>query len=248
MKSLVLSILVFPYCAFCNLIDLAQHEKQIFSQNGEDGILSKIFEVLEIDTGYCVEFGAGDGYIFSNSLQFRNIGWQSLLLDGTYENHSINLYKEWITRENILDIFNKHSVPTDLELLSIDIDSNDWYIWKELGKLYRPIVVIIEFNPACGLQEDFVIEYNPEQRWSGDSYYGASFTAYFNLGRHLGYSLVYATYLNAFFIRDDIIREKGLQFKNANIIGKLYVGPEKCANELKKMPHQSSRELLKNPD
>lgn len=237
--------LILPFLGFAEMIDLRQYEKQRFSQNGEDGILEKIFEVLDVEKGYCVEFGAADGYFFSNTLQFRNLGWEALLLDGSQENLGIHLHKEWITKENILDIFAKYQVPSEFDLLSIDIDSNDWYIWRELGKVYHPKVLIIEFNPTCGPYEDMVIEYNSQRTWDGSStYYGASFTAYFNLGRKLGYSLVAATYLNAIFVRDDLITDRQLKFKDINQVQKIYVGPAECAGHLKHLPFTSAREIL----
>lgn len=248
----VLIIILLPILEICEDIDLSKYEKQIFSQTGEDGVLEKKFQVLDINKGYCVEFGAADGYYLSNTFQFRNQSWDSLLLDGAFENKNINLYREWITKDNIVRIFQKHNVPYELDLLSIDIDSNDWYVWHELGKVYKPKVLIIEYNPFYGRYEDRVIKYNPNQVWDQSTYYGASFQAYFNLGRKLGYSLVYATTLNAIFIRDDLLIEKKLLFKDVNDPLKLYKdvpyeGAPSCLQSLKNMPSVSSYELLNSP-
>jgi hypothetical protein len=244
-KWLVISVYsLIPIACFCNPIDLRQYEGKIHSQNGEDGILSKIFELLNVSRGYCVEFGAADGYLFANSLQFREMGWEALLLDGTYDIPEINLHREWITKENIAFLFEKYQVPREFDLLSIDIDSNDWYIWKEAGKYYRPKVVIIEYNPAFGQSEDRIIKYNPQHQWKGDTNYGASFIAYYNLGRHLGYSLVAATHLNAIFVREDLLRDKDLHFKYENDPAFLFLGPLKIHEETKNIPYISSSQGL----
>ena len=57
-----------------NLIDLNNFSKSIFSQSGEDGILEKLFDVLNIKNGWCCEFGAGDGFNISNTLNLRKLG------------------------------------------------------------------------------------------------------------------------------------------------------------------------------
>jgi len=230
---------------FSTEIDLSKYEQQIYSQNGEDGVLRKIFEYLDVDAGFCVEFGACDGFLYSNTLQFRKNGWLSFLIDGSYENPDINLYKYWITKDNILEIFRMHKVPIEFDLLSIDIDSNDWYVWREIGKIYHPKVVVIEYNPSCGPNSDLVIEYNPQFRWDGHSiYYGGSYLANYNLGRYLGYSLVYSTHLNQIFIRDDVLAQINYTFKDTNCIAKLFKGPADEDERLKFFSHRSSLELL----
>src|SRR5258705_13450718 len=110
-------------------IDLSKSENTIYSQNGEDGIISAIMNLIGTSSEYYVEFGAMDGHKLSNTKNLRdNLGWKGLLLDGGYEDPSINLHKEFITAENINEIFEKYDVPYDLDLLSIDIDYNDFYV------------------------------------------------------------------------------------------------------------------------
>ena len=223
-----LFVFLVSYCfIYAEPVDLSLYEKSFYSQNGEDGVLNKIFQLIGTSSRYCVEFGASDGKTNSNTYLLRLQGWSSLLMDRMYEDSAINLHKEFITAENITALFDKYNVPHDLDLLSIDIDFNDFYVWKALGAKYQPSVVVIEYNATHLPHEDKVVKYQPYFCGEGTNYYGASILALYHLGRSKGYSLVYADKegVNLFFIRDDILEEKKLQFKDMNDVEKLYRYP-----------------------
>ncbi|MDE3045274.1 MAG: hypothetical protein KGJ02_01325 [Verrucomicrobiota bacterium] len=226
MRTIFLAF-IFMTGLFAEEIDLSQYEKSFYSQNGEDGVLAKIFQLIGPRSRFCVEFGAYDGVTGSNTHFLRLQGWNCLLLDRTFEIPELFLYREFITAENITEIFDKYNVPFDLDLLSIDIDYNDFYVWKEIDEKYHPAVVLIEVNATHVPSEDKVAKYHPF--FSGDStnYYGASILALYHLGKAKGYSLVYAEKagVNLFFIRDDILKEKNLQFKDMNDVQRLYRYP-----------------------
>lgn len=219
------------YSSKQNEIDLRLYEKRLISQNGEDGVLQKIFNLIGATSKYYVEFGAGQGNFCSNTKYFREkYGWSGLLLEGScQEDHSINLHQEFITAENINDLFKKYNVPKEFDLISIDIDRNDFYVWKALSLYYKPRVVIIEFNSLFNSNEDKVIKYDPYAVWDASEYFGASILALYNLGRKLGYSLVYqeSNATNLFFIRDDVIESSKIKFKNMNDVSKIYTGTPK---------------------
>lgn len=236
---LVLGFALFNISHICSSeeIDLRLYEKRLISQNGEDGILQKIFDIIGTKSKYYVEFGAGQGNFCSNTKYFREkYGWTGLLLEGScQDNPSINLHKEFITAENISDLFKKYNVPQEFDLISIDIDRNDFYVWRALSANYKPRVVIIEFNSLFNFDEDRVIKYDPQATWDASEYSGASILALFNLGRKLGYSLVYqeSNAINLFFIRDDILESCPIKFKNMNDVSKIYTGTPKNMNSCK---------------
>ena len=210
-------------------VDLRPYEIQRISQQGEDGILEKIFQLIGTTNKYYVEFGAGNGHYCSNTKWLKEkYGWTGLLLDGACSNKmdddlKINLHKEFITAENICDIFKKYNVPSEFDLISIDIDNNDFYVWKALTKEYKPRVVVIEFNSLFKPDEDKVVRYEAD-RSELDIHFGSSIKALFNLGRALGYSLVYeeSRGINLFFIRDDAIESSNITFKDINDVHALY--------------------------
>ncbi len=228
-KSLIsfLLLAVYLFSLSADEVDLNEYELSLYSQNGEDGVIAKIMNLIEPTSRFCVEFGAFDGITTSNTYLLRLQGWQAVLLDRMYEMKEYNLFKEFITAENITSLFDKYAVPFDLDLLSIDIDYNDFYVWKELDMKYQPAVVVIEYNATHLPSEDKVVKYQPYFCGGGSNYFGASILAMYNLGRSKGYSLVYADQngVNLFFIRDDILRDKHLHFKNINDVDKLYRRP-----------------------
>jgi hypothetical protein len=245
LKKLTLLCTFVSSILFSQEIDLKPYEASLYSQNGEDGVLAKIFELIGTSSRYCVEFGAYDGITGSNTCLLRKQGWSALLLDRRSD--SPEIHKEFITAENITSLFDKYKVPKNLDLVSIDIDYNDFYVWQALDPKYQPKVVLIEYNSALLPDQDKVAKPMPYYSGDGTIYYGASILALYNLGRSKGYSLVYAEKagVNLFFIRDDVLKEKNLQFKDVNNVEKLYQKPTAIHREdSKNRVFLSSAELL----
>ncbi|MBX7065939.1 MAG: hypothetical protein K1X28_01790 [Parachlamydiales bacterium] len=205
--------------------DLKDYERMVFSEHGEDGIIRQIFDTIGEHDQFYVEFGAWDGHLYSNTKYLRECYcWNGLLIDCNFpENIPINLRNEFITAENVCDLFAKYNVPTEFDLLSIDIDYNDFYVWLAIAQKYTPRVVIVECNQHFDFDEDFVIKYDPAGKWAYDQNYGASILAFFRLGQKLGYSLVYheSSTCNLFFVRNDVIERSKCHFANQNDIYKL---------------------------
>lgn len=248
-------LLFFLFLAslYAKEIDLSLYEKSLYSQNGEDGVLAKIFQEISPTSHFCVEFGGYDGITGSNTYLLRLQGWKCVQFDRQYEIPRYSLYKEFITAETINEIFDKYNIPLDLDLLSIDIDYNDFYVWRAIDDKYRPAVVVIEYNATHLPDQDKVVKYRPFYIGDDTNYYGASILALYHLGRSKGYSLVYADSngVNLFFIRDDLL-EGDVQFKNTNDVAKLYRYPTygKGPNgghpaDYKHRTYLSSEEILK---
>lgn len=181
--------------------NLSQYEKSIWSQVGEDGVLRHIFDNIGEGGRYCVEFGGGDGTSLSNTKQFRKQGWTGLLLDGNPR--SPNVVQAWITRENINELMDEHDVPDVIDLLSIDIDGNDLWVWEAITRRAR--VTIIEYNPRWPATVSKAIVYNPNHRFGRNAYYGASLLAMKKLGRKKLLRLIYYNGLNAIFVPQDLL-------------------------------------------
>lgn len=173
-------------------------EKRVSSQFGEDGIIEKIFEVIGTTNKFYLEFGStGED---DNTTNLRNAHGFTGVLWGNFNN-------VFVTAENVCNLCKEYNVPSEFDFMSIDIDGNDWYIWREISKCVKPRVVCIEYNGEFLPDDDKLIVYDPWFKWDMRTrYFGASLKALFILGRYLGYNLVCCnnTGNNAFFIRDDI--------------------------------------------
>jgi len=205
--------------------DLNRYERKICSQHGEDGILEAILRRIGTTNRYCVEFGIGRGRECNTAYLVRKKGWRGLWMDGQPASSlktppaGLQFHQEFITAEKINALFAKYGVPREFDLLSIDIDGNDYWVWKELAG-YRPRVVAIEYNASVPPTEAKVMPYEPCFVWQKTDYYGASLLALERLGRAKGYVLVACdeSGANAFFVARELAEGAFVH----NSIGVLY--------------------------
>jgi hypothetical protein len=191
--------------------NLHQYANNKYSQNGEDGIIEKIVSLLPPSEKWCVEFGAWDGKYLSNTYELiANQQWNGVLIEGNPKKfpdlqatHGSNkkavLINAFISfdGENTLDaILAKTTIPQDFDLLSIDIDGNDYHVWESLTH-YAPRLVVIEFNPSIPNDIEFVQERSPRIN------HGNSLLSLIKLGKQKGYELIATTACNGFFVRKD---------------------------------------------
>jgi hypothetical protein len=195
---------------------------KVYSQNGEDGIISEIFRRIGATNKTFVEFGVYDG-LESNCHYLLLNGWRGLWIDGNkkalkvLKSHfarpigdgRLTALNAFITAENINTLIGEDGgITGDIDLLSIDIDGNDYWVWKAITVI-KPRVVIIEYNAKFPPPCEWVIKYNPSFQGGAPDEHSASLKSHELLGRELGYTLV-ATDLagvNAFFVRDGLCHD-----------------------------------------
>jgi hypothetical protein len=218
-------------------MDLNVFEKKIFSQNGEDGVTMKLVELIYTDSRnnsinninkFYVEFGVENGKECNTRILREKYKWKGLQMDGSNEDHNINLKNEFITKENVVELFRKYNVPEIINVLSVDIDFNDFYCLHEILKNYKCAIIICEYNATHLPNEDKVIIYEKNGMWDHTNYYGTSLLSLHKLAKKYNYSLVYCENkgINAFFIHNDIIQHKQLKFMNMNDVEKIYKYPK----------------------
>jgi len=184
-----------------------------YSQNGEDGIVEEIFRKLDINSGLMVEFGAWDGIYLSNTYNIlkNNQNFKAVYIEGDQERYNdlVLLSKKLNDRiipvcafvesqgENSLDnILEKAHTPKEFELLSIDVDGEDYHIWNNF-KNFNPKVVIIEISSSLPAE-------NKQTHDLSSNKHGSSFEATLELGNKKGYTLVHHKG-NMFFVRNDLL-------------------------------------------
>jgi len=190
-------------------------EFQIYSQTGEDGILQYIFEQIGTTNKTFVEIGIEDGRQCNTANLSLNFGWKGLLIEGNkvyaerakayYSGKPVKVVQAFVTKENINELIKNSGIKGKIDLLSIDIDGNDYWVWNEIDSV-RPRVVVIEYNSILGI-EPITIPYNPKferlKAHPGGFYYGASLAALEKLASSKGYILVGCNTwgFNAFFVQ-----------------------------------------------
>jgi hypothetical protein len=203
---------------------LADVEFRTFSQNGEDGALLYIFSLIGATNRHVVEICAGNGIECNAANLLITHGWRGLLVDGDERNVSFareiyRLFQDtsvrppavaqaWVTAENVDDLIASHGFSGEIDLLSLDIDGNDYWIWKAIT-VVQPRVVVLEYNGIWRAEHAVTVPYDPTFRldFSRTPYYcGASLGAFAKLGATLGYRFVGAcrSQINAFFVRNDV--------------------------------------------
>jgi hypothetical protein len=202
---------------------LERHGRKYFSQNDEDGIIAEIFRRIGATNRMFLEFGVSDG-LENNTLLLTYDGWRGVWLDGSKEkvafinqkfqpllaSNSLRVSQQWITAETIDEVIRSFQLPTDLDLLSIDIDGNDYYVFEKI-ECIRPRVVVIEYNSKLPPPVLAVMEYRPDFCWENDQtdYFGCSLESLTRMAEKKGYQLVGCniTGCNAFFVRKDLCGE-----------------------------------------
>jgi hypothetical protein len=189
-----------------------KYKNNIFSQNGEDGVIEEILNRLDVSEGWCCEFGAWDGKHLSNTFNLVQKGFNAVYIEGD-ENKFKDLIEtskiytniipinKWVDlNQNKLDaILKSTGIPKDFTLLSIDIDSSDYHVWESLEE-YNPIIVVIEINSSISPFDENWIQQD------GTEYETTSFLPMYKLGLSKGYTFLLHTG-NMFFIRNDYFKK-----------------------------------------
>lgn len=198
---------------------LLKYGAQVNSQNREDGMIQEIFRRIGTTNRVFAEVGVGNG-VENNTAFLLALGWTGFWIDGSddmlktiesrgdLQNGVIKALASFVTKENAASLFEQLGVPRELDVMSLDIDQNTYYLWEGLQS-YRPRVVVIEYNATIPPQVDWKVRYEPNRSWNWSHNFGASLKAYELLGKQFGYSLVGCDYTgcNAFFVRDDLLGE-----------------------------------------
>jgi hypothetical protein len=204
---------------------LLRYGFKVYSQNDEDGIIQEIFRRIGTTNRRFVEFGVDTG-LECNSVKLLVEGWQGLWIEADrlrassvrrhfapfIESSKLALVEALVTAENIDQLLTEAGVSGEIDLLSIDIDFNDYWIWKAITAV-QPRVLAIEYNASLRPPLSLTVPYDPHARWDGSNYYGASLEALVWLSAVKGYRIVGCSIagVNAFFVRADLCGDKFLE-------------------------------------
>lgn len=195
---------------------------KVYSQSDEDGILARIFEVIGTTDRRFVEFGCEAG-LENNTRYLLEQGWRGFWMEGNPDYaHSVRAFhgealahgqlafrETFVTPANIDALLEEHGFAGEIDLLSIDIDSNDHHVFEAITAI-SPRVVCLEHNHSYPPGVEWAMPYDPEFRWdpaSGTAPYGASISSMAALAARRGYTLVGCGLCsaNGFYVRSDLV-------------------------------------------
>jgi hypothetical protein len=198
---------------------LGPFELRALSQNGEDGVLVEILRRIGVRARYFVEFGVESGREGNCVYLADFAGWRGLFMEAGEEpfrelerkyaaRPQVKTLRARVSASNIERLLDQAEVPAEPDVLCIDVDGQDYWIWRALQR--RPRVVVIEYNSALPPRSRLVQPEDPGWEWDGSDRYGASLGALCDLAEEKGYRLVHTEHnaVNAFFVRCDLLADR----------------------------------------
>jgi hypothetical protein len=195
--------------------DLTRYELRVFSQNGEDGVLVEILNRIGPTHRYFVEFGIQEGVEGNCVLLADVLGWSGLFIEADadgfaqvsrkYAGSRVQVVQELVTAERFDDILTAAGVPAEPDVLSIDIDGNDVYVWDALER-FRPRIVVVEYNSGIAPERPQAQPHDPDRGWDGSGAFGSNLAALDVVAARKGYRLAHSDLagVNAFYVRADL--------------------------------------------
>jgi hypothetical protein len=203
---------------------------RVFCDADEDGIILFLLSVVGSGCKQLVDLGSASVTASNSSNLILHHGWSGLLVDANAEGVRTareqfndlgvippNIVSSWLTAEGVNDLIVENlPLPGEVDLLSIDIDGNDYWVWRAINAI-TPRVVVIEYQDILGPTRSVTIPYDPkfsldqyEVNAKLNNYVGASLRAMVKLGEAKGYRLVATNSygFNAFFVRNDLATDQ----------------------------------------
>jgi hypothetical protein len=215
-----------------------EYGAKVYSQNGEDGIVYYLLSQIPDKNKIAVEIGAGDGLECNTGYLVRKEGYTSYFLDGSpyWLEQGVHAYQNftdckgkprficsWITKENIIETLDSYQVPKEIDILSMDIDGNDYWILQEILSKQRldPKVIVLEYQDILGPHRTLSIPYNPYFNhrnydcWNGPNYCGASLKAFiYLLSKQYAFVGCEEKGFNGFFVKREYVTDTLQEMKD----------------------------------
>lgn len=218
----------------------------------EEGVLTELRDRVTLTNTWYVDLGAADGVTGSNTVHLLKQGWQGLCVEGDllnvakmtslyHKQQNVFVCHAWITPDNIISLLETYNVPKDVAVLSLDIDSYDFFVLEALTAVYRPSIIIAEINERIPPPIAFTVNYPAPTPWKRDSFFGMSLQQAGLFADKHGYGIVHLEYNNVFLV--DLQRYNG----KVCTVKEAYVeGYKNKSDRLIKFPYNDEFEYLQN--
>jgi hypothetical protein len=236
---------------YADTLRLPRYHAQVYSQNGEDGIIAEIFRRIGEQSRCFVEIGTGEGG--QNNTRFLlEQGWRGVWIeaDAAAAANAAQMFADAVkagrltvlnanvTSENVNQLLASADAPPSFDLLSVDIDFNTSHVWNALRCQSR--VACIEYNASLPPTVDLAVPYDPDAVWDGSNWYGGSLKTLERIGAAKGLALVGCDLfgVNAFFVRhaeaqgrfrEPFTAECHYELPRHNLLAHIGHSPSSCA-------------------
>ena len=203
---------------------LNRQEYRVFSQHREDGIIDYLLDLIDDDIGKFIEFGFWPDQCNCLNLAI-NRRFSGLFIDGSKKRcddgatafkqlglDQVQIKNAFIDRDNLDSLISDSGVTGEIDVLSLDVDGNDYWLWQSIQSA-SPRIVVIEYNATFGPSAAVSVPYDPtfvryDVHPSG-FYHGCSLAAIEHLGKQMGYRLLGTdeTGVNAFLVKNELCAE-----------------------------------------
>ena len=194
-------------------LSIVPYQSQVYSQNGEDGVIAEIFTRIGDEGRFFVEIGIEDG-LQCNTRFLLERGWRGIWVEADASNaaKALTTFRRFVdegtlavvveaaTVDNVNDLLDRAGAPSQYDFLSLDVDHNTSHLWKALRSKSR--AACIEYNASLPPSLDAQVPYHPLSQWNGTNWYGASLKALEEIGIARNMNLVGCELagVNAFFV------------------------------------------------
>ncbi|MCX6181560.1 MAG: hypothetical protein NT150_06505 [Bacteroidetes bacterium] len=206
----------------CTQKGISESEFKVYSQFGEDGIIQYLLKHVKINKKIFIEFGVETYSEANTRFLLLKDNWKGMVIDGSKEHmdflksqemywqHELTAVAQFITADNINDIFKQNGFTGEIGILSIDIDGNDYWVWDKIDTV-DPAIVVAEYNSTFGSKHAITIPCIPDfyrtNYHHSNLYWGCSLKALNVLAEKKGYALVgcNAAGNNCFFVKKNLL-------------------------------------------
>ena len=201
--------------------NLIPYGYKMYSRNEEDGLIKEIFNRIGVTNKIFIEIGVGDG-LENNTLALLFEDWEGLWIEGSQDNVDkikngfkktiekglLQVTQSFVTNNNINETISSHLEEKNVDLLSIDIDGNDYHIFNSISCI-TPRVLVIEYNGKFRPPVMYCMKYDENHIWTGDDNFGASLKFLEVNLKEKGYVLVGCNLTggNAFFVKEELAKD-----------------------------------------
>ena len=190
-----------------------------------------IFSIIGVKKFNFIEIGVQDSIECNSTNLLLNLNWSGAQFEGCKESYEdgkrffkkkgvkknqCQLINKFVNAENVNSLIKKTGIKGEIDFFSLDIDGNDYWVWKSIS-IIKPRLVVLEYNASFGEKSSLTIPYNSKFVWDNKVekrfFYGASLKALKKISKKKGYNLVCVDSkgINAFFVRKDLVKNTVLK-------------------------------------